>query len=138
MGGGPILSGLLWLLAAVWDCTYDAAFLLFSMGWPVIEGEVTAVDIERIEQHSWPDSFQLAVAYKFSIGADGPYTGESFWKPLFFSHRRVAAARRKIRNHQRVLVRYRMRDPSANALDRRIWQSCKLPWWRPMARAYWE
>ena len=65
----------------------------------------------------------MAVAYKFSIGNDGPYTGESFWKPAFFSKKRVLAARRNIRVHQQVIVRYRPDDPSVNKLDGRVWQN---------------
>jgi len=48
------------------------------------------------------DTVRLAVAYKFSIGNDGPYTGESFWQPTFFSKKRVLAARHTIKVHQHV------------------------------------
>ena len=85
-------------------------------------GEVTAVDVERIK-NSRREEFRLAVAYKFSIGNDGPYTGESFWQPAFFSKKRVLAARRSFRVHQQVVVRYRPDDPSVNKLDGRVWQN---------------
>jgi len=101
---------------------YDEISLLWSWRWPEIPGEVTAVDVERVENSRQRESFRLAVAYKFSSGNDGPYTGESFWQPAFFSKKRVLAARRNIRVHQQVIVRYRPDDPSVNKLDRRVWQ----------------
>ncbi len=58
---------------------YDAISLLWSWRWPVAEGEVTAVDIERMRHDRNSDTARLAVAYEFSVGDDGPYTGECFW-----------------------------------------------------------
>jgi hypothetical protein len=101
---------------------YDGISLLFSWRWPVLPGEVTAVNLERIKHYRGWDTLRLAVAYKFSIGAEGPYTGESFWTPSFFINKRVTAARHKIHNHQQVLVRYRPDDPSVNTLDRTTWR----------------
>jgi hypothetical protein len=86
-------------------------------------GEVTAVDVERIPGSEGRDTFRLAVAYKFSVGNDGPYTGESFWQPLFFSKKRVLGARHNVHVHQQVLVHYRQDDPSVSKLDRRVWQN---------------
>lgn len=103
--------------ALVFADLYDAVSLLFSWRWPVANGRVTAVDIERIRRSNGTYDARLAVAYEFSIGNDGPFTGESFWRPAFFSVRRVAAARRKIRVHDRVSVRYRPDDPSVNTLN---------------------
>lgn len=102
---------------------YDEISLLWSWRWPEIPGEVTAVDVEGIKNSRDRESFRLAVAYKFSIGNDGPYTGESFWQPAFFSKKRVLAARRNIRVHQQVIVRYRPDDPSVNKLDRQVWEN---------------
>jgi hypothetical protein len=65
-------------LAAVFDDLYDAVSFLWSWRWPETPGEVTAVDVERVKNPEGIDTFRLAVAYKFSIGTDGPYTGESF------------------------------------------------------------
>jgi hypothetical protein len=70
-------------LAAVLDDLYDAVSFLWSWRWPETPGEVTAVDIERIQDSDGIETFRLAVAYKFSIGSDGPYTGESFWRLHF-------------------------------------------------------
>lgn len=92
---------------------YDKMSLLFSWRWPLAEGAVTAVDVERNREKK---TARLAVAYEFSVGEDGPYTGESFWTPAFAQERSVAAARRKLRPHQRVTVRYRPDDPSVNTL----------------------
>ncbi len=84
-------------------------------------GKVTAVCIERIRDNR-RDHYQLAVAFKFSIGGDGPYTGESFWKPGYLEKRRVIAARKKVRLGQPVPVCYRSDDGSVNMIDRRAWK----------------
>jgi len=91
--------------------------LLWSWRWPVTEGEVTAADIERVRHYRGGDTARLAVAYEFSVGDDGPYTGECFWDPAFCSVKRVAAARWKVRIRHRLRVRYRHDDPSVNTLD---------------------
>jgi Protein of unknown function (DUF3592) len=110
-------------LAAVLDDLYDAVSFLWSGRWPETPGEVTAVDVERIQDSDGIETFRLAVAYKFSIRSDGPYTGESFWRPTFSSKRRVLAARHNLRVHQQVAVRYRSDDPTVNKLDRRVWET---------------
>jgi len=111
----------------VFDDLYDAVSLLWSWRWPEILGQITAVDVERIEDAQGRETLRLAVAYKFSIGNDGPYTGESLWQPAFLSGKRVLAARRNVRVHQQVLVRYRPDDPSVNKLDRRA-RRIRLVW----------
>ena len=107
----------------MFDDLYDAVSFLWSWRWPETLGEVTAVDVERVKDSESMESFRLAVAYKFSIGTDGPYTGESFWQPIFSSQSRALASRHNIRVHQQVAVRYRSDDPAVNKLDRRVWQS---------------
>lgn len=104
---------------------YDKISTLWSWRWPETVGEVTAVDVERVHDPEGGETLRLAVAYKFSIGDDGPYTGESFWQPLFpqFSKKRVLAARHNVLVHQQVLVRYRADDPSVSKLDRCVWQN---------------
>ncbi|MCI0352219.1 MAG: DUF3592 domain-containing protein [Acidobacteriales bacterium] len=102
---------------------YDAMSRLLSWRWPEAVGEVTAVNIERVNAYKNRETFRLAVAYKFSVGMDGPYTGESFWQPAFFVKKRVVGARHKIRVRQQVMVRYRPDDPSINKLDGRAWES---------------
>lgn len=99
---------------------YDTISRLWSRRWPKVTGEITAVDVERI--HGNHRALRLAVAYKFSVNGDGPYTGESFWSPSFFVNRRVLAARRKFRVGHPVFVRYRSDDPSVNTLDGSVWQ----------------
>jgi hypothetical protein len=76
---------------------------------------VTEVVSERLGRDQ--ERIRLAVAYEFSIGDDGPYTGESFWTPAFCQLRRVADARKRIRKRQRIQVRYRSSDPSVNTLN---------------------
>ena len=100
---------------------YDAVSYLWSWRWPEAMGEVTAVDVERIKSGG-NIQLRLAVAYKFSINDDGPYTGESFWNLAFYVNRRVLAGKRKIRHGQKVTIRYRQDDPSVNRLDGRVWQ----------------
>ena len=80
------------------------------------------MDVERIKGSRGHARLRLAVAYKFSVNGDGPYTGESFWNPAFFVNRRVLAALHKLRIRQPVIVRYKTDDPSLNRLDRRLWQ----------------
>ena len=104
------------------DDLYDAISVCWSWHWPVAEGEITAIDVERVKQSHNRDTFRLAIAYKFSIGADGPYTGESFWEPAFFSRRRVPAARHKFHLHDPVLVHYRPDDPSVDKIARGVWR----------------
>ncbi len=103
---------------------YDAVSRAWSWRWPLAEGEVTEVILERIRHrgNSNSDTVRLAIAYEFSVGSNGPYTGESFWRPLFPSMKRMQNAKRKFHRHQRVTVRYRSDDPSVNTMDGRIWQ----------------
>jgi hypothetical protein len=96
---------------------YDAISRLWSFTWPCADGRVTEVLGEHIQFRSSQKRARLAVAYEFSVGDDGPYTGESFWTPVFFSVARVAKARRRVHAHQKVRVRYRRDDPSVNAVD---------------------
>jgi Protein of unknown function (DUF3592) len=110
-------------MTAMFGELYDAISRLWSWQWPEATGEVTAVDVERIQSSLSGLRLRLAVAYKFSVNGDGPYTGESFWNPAFRVNQRILAARHNIRVGRRVPVRYRSDDPSVNTLDRRTWQS---------------
>jgi hypothetical protein len=83
----------------------------------VADGKITAIDTERVAHLKGQDTARLAVAYEFSVDTDGPFTGESFWTPAFFSFHRAAKARRKLHIHQQVRVRYRPDDHSVNTLD---------------------
>ena len=64
----------------MFEALYDAISFLWSNRWPTVEGEITAVEVDRIAGRR-NDHFRLAVAYKFFLGGDGPYTGVSFWDP---------------------------------------------------------
>ena len=116
---------MLYFAGSVLNDLYDTISMLWSWRWPETMGEITAVDVERIPDPEGAETLRLAVAYKFSIRDDGPYTGDSFWQPLFpqISRKRVLAARHNVRVHQQVLVRYRADDPSVSKLDRCIWQN---------------
>jgi hypothetical protein len=101
---------------------YDAVSLTWSFAWPTAQGEITTVDVERIPHSEGGDTLRLAIAYKFSLGEDGPYTGESFWTSKFLNKKRVIEARHHFHIHQPVTVRYRRDDPSVNTLDRTTWR----------------
>ncbi len=105
----------------MFDDLYDAISFFWSSRWPEAMGEITAIDLERITDSHGNVRLRLAVAYKFSVNGDGPYTGEAFWHPAFFVNKRVLAARHKLRVGQPVAVRYRGDDPSVNRLDHREW-----------------
>jgi hypothetical protein len=99
---------------------YDSLSLIFSGHWPVATGEITAIDIEAVRTDR--GGHRLAIAYKFSVGDDGPYTGESFWRPSMSldEEGRLAAAKRALNERRSVLVRYRPDDRSVNRLDRSV------------------
>jgi hypothetical protein len=101
---------------------YDAISILWSWKWPQACGEITEVDIERIHRSRDTNTFRLAVAYRFDVNGDGPYTGESFWTPAFSQEKRTRQGARKLHRHQQVLIRYRPDDPSINRLDRSVWR----------------
>ena len=101
---------------------YDSISLLFSWRWPKAEGVITAVDLRnsRYTQRETSD-LRLVVVYEFSLGDDGPYTGETTW-PQWFSGTDVMEINYKLAIGRKVTVRYRPGDPSVNKLDRSVWQ----------------
>ncbi len=62
---------------------------------------------------------RIRVDYKFSIGEDGPYTGESVWTP---SASLATNFNEKFGVGKSVIVRYRRTNPSVNKLDRNVWK----------------
>jgi hypothetical protein len=103
----------------VFEALWDEVSKLGSFRWPVARGEVTDALIERRRDSRGNEHPRLAVAYKFSVGDDGPYDGEGFWQ-LRWSWNALAKikqARRKVRSGHSVRVRYRPDDPSVNKLD---------------------
>lgn len=106
---------------------FDEISLLWSWRWPIADGEITAVDIERVGRND--DRLRLAVAYKFSVGEDGPYTGEGFWMPAFSigQVKTVHNARRTLHIRQRIQVRYRPDDPSVNRMAGGVRRLLKPP-----------
>jgi hypothetical protein len=92
---------------------YNAVSKLFSWRWPIADGEITAV------RYLSPDE-GLVVEYKFSLGDDGPYTGESRWSP-WFAHTDVMDIHKTLPIGSPITVRYRPGDPSVNTLDREAW-----------------
>jgi len=83
---------------------YDSISLLFSWRWPKTDGVITG-------SYSVPsrDGPQVFVTYEFSLGDDGPYTGESagFGDEVFLNSLVV----------QPIVVRYKKSDPSVNKAD---------------------
>ena len=75
---------------------FDDLYYVLSFGWswkwPSVQGTITEVLIERLHPTSGNERCRLSVTYEFSVGADGPYTGEDFWNPYFFSKRRTIGA----------------------------------------------
>lgn len=94
---------------------YDRISFLLSRRWPVANGEITLVDVEQTKNHE----YRLSVAYKFSLGDDGPYTGEGFWTPAISWHglQKVERAQAALQIGQRIEVRYRPDDPSVNKVN---------------------
>jgi hypothetical protein len=106
---------------------YNTISRLWCWTWPCAEGKVTEVLGEHISFRATEKRARLSVTYEFSVGNDGPYTGECFWTPIFFSISRVASARRKVHRRQRVRVRYRADDPSVNTLDGGVARLLTMP-----------
>ncbi len=83
---------------------YDSISLWFSWRWPRAEGVITAVHTDRESDAAGP-----VVVYEFSVGDDGPYTGESAWfGDTVYINELVG---------RKTTVRYRKDDPSVNRLD---------------------
>ncbi len=94
---------------------YDRFSLLFSQHWPTVEGSITAVDIGSGR------GFQIVVVYEFSVGDDGPYTGQSS-SPFWFGGRDVLYINKKLRVGQIITIRYRRDCPSVNKADIGVWK----------------
>ena len=104
----------------MFSALYDYISLLFSWRWPRAEGEVTAVDARPEQNARGGQHLRLVVVYKFSIGKDGPYTGETAW-PSLYQDVNLTDVNEKLRVGQAVPVRYRPDDPSINRVDRSFW-----------------
>ena len=63
---------------------------------------------------------ELVVEYKFSLGSDGPYTGESVSPPTTALDVKIINERMRV--GQPVTVRYRKDDPSVNKVDKTVWE----------------
>ena len=94
---------------------YDDFSLMFYRRWPKAEGKITAVDICPGTE---PD---VVIVYEFSVGDDGPYTGESS-PPYSFDGTTVMDIERTLSVGKSVWIRYRLDDPSVNKLDPSFWE----------------
>lgn len=95
---------------------YDSISSAFSWRWPTVDEEVTAVHFRTVPiERRGRGNLRLVVEYKFSLGDDGPYTGESSWYPRF-DRADLTDIEGKLRIGQPVAVRYRRRlQPKASA-----------------------
>jgi hypothetical protein len=102
----------------MFEALYDELSRCWSWRWPVVEGKITAIDVERFKQTNTEETARLAVAYEFCVENDGPYTGECFWSPAlpFDQPLKVRQAEHALHVGQTVEVRYRPGDPSVNML----------------------
>ena len=104
----------------------DELSRLWSWQWPVTQGQVVLVEIERFRAvYSNFDTLRLSIVYEFWLSGDGPYGGEGFWNPAFSlgSMKRLQEAKRKLSVGTNVAIRYRPDDPSINKLDRSVWKT---------------
>ena len=62
----------------------------------------------------------LFISYEFSVGQDGPYTGESSW-PSRPGDTDVTNLSERLRVGQPLTIHYRPDDPSVNTVDRALW-----------------
>lgn len=100
---------------------YDYISLMFSWRWPKAEGVITAVDLRRVtNDDGGVNKVRLVIVFKFCLGDDGPYTGES-GSPYLCSID-LMDVNQQLRTGRPVIVRYRPDDPSVNRLDRSVWQ----------------
>lgn len=93
---------------------YDRVSLMFWRRWPTVEATITAVNWRRGEQPG------LVVTYEFSVGQDGPYTGEALW-PSRADDTDTTCISDRLRVGRPVTVRYRPDDPSVNTVDHTMW-----------------
>ena len=100
---------------------FDNISLIFSWRWPKAEGVITAIDLQHIyDEVSGTERPRIVVVYKFSVGDDGPYTGESAWPRL--EQMDLMNINEVLRPGQAVTVLYRKNNPSVNRLDRSVWR----------------
>jgi|SRR6185437_556302 hypothetical protein len=95
---------------------YDDFSLMFYRRWPKAEGKITAVDICPGTERD------VVIVYEFSVGDDGPYTGESS-RPFSFEGTTVMDIERRLSVGKPVLIRYRIDNPSINKLDPSFWKN---------------
>lgn len=100
---------------------YDYISLLFSWRWPKAEGVITAVDLRAAANgDGGANRLRLVIVFKFCLGDDGPYTGESL--SPYLSNIDLVDVNQQLRTGRPVAVRYRPDDPSVNRLDLSVWQ----------------
>lgn len=95
---------------------YDKISLLFSRGWPKAEGVITAIGAKAVRE-----GYVLVVEYKFCVGDDGPYTGESECPIAYVGD--MTQLNETLRVGEATAIRYRRDNPSVNRVDWSMWES---------------
>ena len=95
---------------------YDSSSLLFSRSWPEAEGVITAGGVRAADR----DGYYLVVEYKFSVGDDGPYTGESKCPLAYVGD--ATQLNEKVHVGEPITIRYRRDNLSVNKLENRMWE----------------
>src|SRR5713226_2205411 len=87
------------LSAAMFNELCDYISLMFARRWPTADGLIIGVYVDPILRE------QIEVAYEFSIGPDGPYTGRS--SPPFWFGGTAVVVNADAMVGQAVIVRYK-------------------------------
>lgn len=109
----------------MFDDLFGYVTSLFSWRWPVAQGVVTNVEVMFVPSRFKPGRSvpKVEVAYTFSVGDDGPYTGETIWTLYWTaSPKLISSIQNEFGVNKPVTVRYLPKDPSVNKLDRSTWQ----------------
>ncbi len=81
---------------------YDYISFAFSWRWPKTDGTITAVDVRTEPVGRGGVRQRLVLRYSFSVGDDGPYTGESAW-PVLLGEPYIANVNEKLKPGQMSL-----------------------------------
>ncbi len=92
---------------------YDNISLLFCWLWPMAEGCITSVYVDPSQ------GGRISLAYEFSIGNDGPYTGQGS-PPFWFGGTTLMNTEKML--GEKVIVRYKTSNRSVSTIDWGFWK----------------